>query len=148
MFLPVQSIKLLDMQLSIAYCSFLLLNSEIFPPAPSSHVLHLRERRGFMSVQNDKENYTSQGKEIRLKKFRRWGVIAENCSHPQASTCGVCGGQIVTETALLRVLLFTPVSIISSSIHTHSFMSPMLWNLSVDSLINNTLQPGGWWNIL
>jgi hypothetical protein len=32
-------------------------------------------------------------------------------------------GQSVTETGFLRVLLFTPVSIISSIIHTHSFMS-------------------------
>jgi hypothetical protein len=74
------------------------------------------------SKQNDKENYTSQGKEVGFKKFRSRAVIAENCSHPQASTCGVCG----TETDFLRVRLFTPVNIISSIIRTCSFTSPTL----------------------
>ena len=73
----------------------------------------------------------------------RRAVIAENCSHPQTSSCGICGGQSVTEICFRRVLLFTPVSIISSILRTQSFICHRRCeNLSIDGLVNITLKPG------
>jgi hypothetical protein len=60
---------------------------------------------------------------------------------------------VVVDEVLLRQIFFEyfclplSASFLPLSIHIHSCQR-RCENLSIESLVNNTLQPGGWWNIL